>query len=68
VTDATLLLTCEEFGREQTADERGWRSYLTVEEDEPAEAVVCCPECAYGEFGSGRRTAAQCSSSAEVAG
>jgi hypothetical protein len=24
--------------------ERGWRAYLTDEEDEPAEALVYCPE------------------------
>ena len=30
---------------------RGWVAYLTTDEDEPAEAVVYCPECAYREFG-----------------
>jgi hypothetical protein len=43
------------FGREQPPDERGWRAYLTTDEDEPAEAVVYCPECATREFGE-RRT------------
>ena len=32
-------LTCEECGREQADDERGWPSYLTTDEEEPAEAV-----------------------------
>jgi DNA-directed RNA polymerase subunit RPC12/RpoP len=49
--DLTDVLTCVECGREQTADERGWRAYLTTDEDEPAEAVVYCPECATREFG-----------------
>jgi hypothetical protein len=31
--------------------ERGWRLYLTVDEDEPAEAVIYCPICAEREFG-----------------
>jgi hypothetical protein len=35
-------LVCVECGRDQADDERGWRSYLTDEEDEPAEAVVYC--------------------------
>jgi hypothetical protein len=30
---------------------RGWRAYLTVDEDEPAEAIVYCPECDEREFG-----------------
>jgi hypothetical protein len=42
---------CVESGRTQPADERGWKAYLTVDDDEPAEAVVCCPECAELEFG-----------------
>jgi hypothetical protein len=45
-------LTCTECGREQAAGERGWRAYPTTDEDEPAEAVVYCPECAAREFGS----------------
>jgi hypothetical protein len=28
-----------------------WKAYLTVDEDEPAEAIVYCPECAEREFG-----------------
>lgn len=47
------VVTCVECGREQRADERGWKAYLTVDEGEPAEAVVYCPECAAREFGDG---------------
>jgi DNA-directed RNA polymerase subunit RPC12/RpoP len=46
----TEVPKCVECGREQAADERGWKAYLTVDEDEPAEAVVYCPECAEREF------------------
>ena len=35
----------------QPAGARGWRAYLTTDEDEPAEAVVYCSECAELEFG-----------------
>jgi DNA-directed RNA polymerase subunit RPC12/RpoP len=45
---------CAECGREQTASERGWRAYLATDEEEPAEAVLYCPECAEREFGDGR--------------
>jgi hypothetical protein len=41
-------LTCVECGREQADREGGWRAYLT--DDEPAEAVVFCPDCAQSEF------------------
>ena len=44
-------LTCIECGREQAPIERGWRSYLTTDEDEPAEAVAYCSRCAEREFG-----------------
>ena len=43
-------LVCVECGREQVADERGWRSYLTTDEEEPAEGLVYCPDCARREF------------------
>jgi hypothetical protein len=33
-----------------TAGERGWRAYLTAEEEEPAETLTYCPECAEREF------------------
>jgi len=42
---------CVECGREQPPGERGWRAYLTDEEDEPAYAVTYCPACAAKEFG-----------------
>ena len=38
-------------GREQAAGERGWKGYPTTDEDEPAEAVAYCPDCAAREFG-----------------
>jgi hypothetical protein len=44
-------MTCVECSREQAASKRGWKAYLTVDEDEPAEAVVYCPACAEREFG-----------------
>jgi hypothetical protein len=50
--EATEPLRCVECGRVQTASvARGWRAYITVDEDEPAEAVVYSPECAEREFG-----------------
>ena len=50
--EAAEPLRCVECGRVQTAPvARGWRAYLTVDDDEPAEAVVYCPECAEREFG-----------------
>jgi hypothetical protein len=54
VTDGALCanrLHCVECGREQSADGRGWKAYLTADEDEPAEAVVYGPECVEPEFG-----------------
>jgi hypothetical protein len=44
-------LVCVECGRAQTDGERGWRSYVTVDEDEPVEAIILCPDCAEREFG-----------------
>jgi hypothetical protein len=44
--DRVERLTCVECGREQAADQCGWKAYLTTDEDEPAEAVVYCPQCA----------------------
>jgi len=44
-------LVCVECGREQIADERGWRSLLTTDEEEPVEALIYCPDCAEDEFG-----------------
>jgi hypothetical protein len=44
-------MACQECGRGQPAGERGWRSYLTTDEEEPAEALVYCPDCTAREFG-----------------
>ena len=53
--EATEPLRCVECGRVQTAPvARGWRAYLTVDEDEPAEAIVYCPEYDEREFGATR--------------
>jgi hypothetical protein len=49
-SDALVPLTCAECGREQRPGERGWRAYLTTDEEEPAEALTYCPECAESEF------------------
>jgi hypothetical protein len=48
-------LTRVECGHEQAAGERGWKAYLTTDEEEPAEAVVYCPDCAAREFGAPER-------------
>ncbi|MBA2725546.1 MAG: hypothetical protein H0U53_06115 [Actinobacteria bacterium] len=44
-------ILCVECRREQRERERGWRAYLTTDEDEAAEVVVYCPTCATREFG-----------------
>jgi hypothetical protein len=49
--DLAERLTSVECGRKKAIDERGWRAYLTVDEDEPAEAIVYWPDCAEREFG-----------------
>jgi hypothetical protein len=49
--DQVKRLRCVECRRIQKADECGWRSYLTVDEEEPAEALNYCPDCAEREFG-----------------
>jgi hypothetical protein len=44
--DLAEALRCVECGRVQTASgARGWCAYLTTDEDEPAEAIVYCPQC-----------------------
>ncbi len=45
---ARLLLVCEECRRPWLEPRERWRLYLT--DDEPAEAVPYCPECAGREF------------------
>jgi ribosomal protein L44E len=47
----TNRLQCEVCGRVSRENERGWRAYLTTDVDEPAGAIVYCPECAEHEFG-----------------
>lgn len=49
------MLMCVECGRVQADNERGWRSYLTTDEEEPTDAIVYCPSCAEREFGPLRR-------------
>jgi Zn finger protein HypA/HybF involved in hydrogenase expression len=46
----TNRLQCAECGRVSRDDERGWTARLTTDEAEPAEVVVCCPDCAKREF------------------
>jgi hypothetical protein len=43
-------LRCVECGRVSLEGKRGWRAYLTDDEDEPAEVVVYCRECDKREF------------------
>jgi endogenous inhibitor of DNA gyrase (YacG/DUF329 family) len=46
-------MRCEECGKEAKTEEeaRLWPAYLTVvEEGEPEEVVVYCPDCAKREF------------------
>jgi hypothetical protein len=45
-------LQCVDCGRVSRENERGWRAYVTDDEDEPAEALVYCPDCAKREFAS----------------
>jgi hypothetical protein len=40
-----------ECGREQLEGKLGGAAYLTVDDDEPAEAMVYCAECVEEEFG-----------------
>jgi hypothetical protein len=53
---------CVECGREQPARERGWSAYLTTDEDEPAEAVIYCADCAAREFGVPPASSRRCKS------
>jgi hypothetical protein len=47
---AVRSLECVDCGRVSEDDEPGWTARLTVDEDEPAEAVIYCPECDEREF------------------
>jgi len=40
-----------ECGRVSREDERGWTARLAVDNEEPAEVVVYCPECDERAFG-----------------
>jgi hypothetical protein len=52
VHPATAILVCAECGVATDRSERGWRAWLTAEENvEPVEAVVFCPGCSDREFG-----------------
>jgi hypothetical protein len=44
-------MSCVECSRVQPEGARGWKAYLTTDEEVPAETVVYCPECAEREFG-----------------
>jgi hypothetical protein len=47
----TAVQVCEECRRLWHTPSERWRMYLIVDEDEPAQAVIYCPECARHEFG-----------------
>jgi hypothetical protein len=53
VNEARDHRACSECGRADDGSERGWKAYLT--DDEPAETVLFCPECAEREFGEAAR-------------
>jgi hypothetical protein len=42
---------CEECGREDDSDGRGWRGYLADAGGGGEEVLVYCPHCAEKEFG-----------------
>lgn len=44
-------IVCVECASAAAEFERGWRGYLTDDENEPAEVAILCPECAEPEFG-----------------
>jgi hypothetical protein len=47
----TNRLQCAACGRVSRENERGWRAYVTDDEDEPTVVVVYCRRCALKEFG-----------------
>jgi len=51
VSQSTAVLQCVECHVATAWFERGWRAYLTDDEDGPAYAVILCPECSEREFG-----------------
>ena len=49
---AAAILVCIECGVATDRFERGWRAWLTAEEnEEPVEVVVLCAACSEREFG-----------------
>ena len=44
-------LTCEECRRSWRQPVERWRMYVLADDDEPAYAVIYCPDCARREFG-----------------
>jgi hypothetical protein len=54
VSNKLAQLECVERGRLANRFERGWRAYLTPEDedepDQPVEVAVYCPACATLEF------------------
>jgi hypothetical protein len=46
------------FGREQAAGGRGWKAYVTTDEDEPAETVAYCLDAVFARRGAARPRAA----------
>jgi hypothetical protein len=51
VTPAQSSIIRTSAGCAALAGERGWRAYLTTDEDEPFETVFYCPDRAAREFG-----------------
>ena len=45
------VLFCAECSTVGEEFERGWRGYLTDDEEGPAEVAILCPGCAEREFG-----------------
>jgi hypothetical protein len=43
---------CVECGATAGDNAKGWKAYLTDDEEEPAEAAIYCPDCAELEFSS----------------
>ena len=46
-----MKLICEECERQADVFAHGWRTYLTLEEDDSTQTATYCPECAGREFG-----------------
>jgi hypothetical protein len=48
---AWARIRCQECGREDDSDERGWRAFLGDGDDGGDVVFVYCPQCAEREFG-----------------